>query len=233
MNYRSAVAEAKQLVKRSEEDQWRLAELTFEVVQSGKSQRQWAKDVGRSQPTVRLYLKIWERWGDSAPYQRPPFPEAYNGAKEGSEEPLTRAESRGRREERQVPTRPEDRIEMAAKLLADVDVAAAVVRNTKAMAKIAEAEQERVEDTRSQQTRSATRSVADEWDVSGDLFRARKFVVLALKKAKAAGSSTKATRSSWLDDAKEVRVALDWFESLVESGDSSWEQALEEWSEAQ
>ena len=77
MNYKAAVAEGRRLTKRSEEDQWRLAELTFEVVQDGKSRRQWAKDIGAGATTAERYYLIWERHGASPRSTRPKFAEAY------------------------------------------------------------------------------------------------------------------------------------------------------------
>jgi hypothetical protein len=74
--YTEAVTEARTLVKRSEDDQWRLAELTWEQVQAGKSRRQWAKDIGIHNSTaVRLY-QIWERFG--ADPDQHSFAEAYD-----------------------------------------------------------------------------------------------------------------------------------------------------------
>jgi hypothetical protein len=58
--YTEAVAEARQLVKRSEEDQWRLAELTWEQVEAGKSRRQWAKDIGVSDDSTQQWYLIWQ-----------------------------------------------------------------------------------------------------------------------------------------------------------------------------
>src|SRR6266487_2245779 len=59
--YEKAVAEARRLVKRSEEDQWRLAELTWEQVEGGKSRAQWARDVGVGRTSVMRWYKIWAR----------------------------------------------------------------------------------------------------------------------------------------------------------------------------
>lgn len=77
MNYRSAVAEAKRLRKRSEEDSWRLAELTFEIVDAGASRKQWSRDTGIAASTVGVYFHVWRRWGHKALSDRPRFWDAY------------------------------------------------------------------------------------------------------------------------------------------------------------
>jgi transposase len=73
--YEKAVAEARRLVSRSEEDQWRLAELTWQQVEGGTSRNQWAKDVGVSKRTVARWYNVWVRFG-SAP-ARPSYSEAF------------------------------------------------------------------------------------------------------------------------------------------------------------
>jgi hypothetical protein len=58
------------------EDQWRLAELTFEQVKvNGKTQSQWAKDVGVTQPYASYLVKIGARY--NGVIDRPTFANAY------------------------------------------------------------------------------------------------------------------------------------------------------------
>ncbi len=59
MRYKDAVAEARRLVKQSEEDQWRLAELTWTTTQD-VTQRKWATDVGVDFRTVGRWRQIWQ-----------------------------------------------------------------------------------------------------------------------------------------------------------------------------
>lgn len=76
MAYRNDVAEAKRLVKRSEEDQWRLAELTWtNVNEKGTTRTQWAKDVGISSSHANRLCKVWERYSSTA--TKPKFWDAY------------------------------------------------------------------------------------------------------------------------------------------------------------
>jgi hypothetical protein len=65
LNYRQAVAEAKRLVKRSDDDRWRLCELTYEQVKvKGVKTRQWATDIGVSPSYVGSLIKTWKRYSD-------------------------------------------------------------------------------------------------------------------------------------------------------------------------
>lgn len=65
-DYQSMVAEARRLSARSEEAQWRLAEITHEALASGTSAQQWATDIGLSVGRVSNYLKVWDRYSDPA-----------------------------------------------------------------------------------------------------------------------------------------------------------------------
>jgi hypothetical protein len=86
-SYAAAVTEARTLVKRSEADQWRLAELTWQQVEAGKSRRQWAKDIGVSHTHAeRLYI-VWSTWSGNQVATRPLFAEAYNFSKLPETEP--------------------------------------------------------------------------------------------------------------------------------------------------
>jgi len=59
MTYADAVTEARTLVKRSEADQWRLAELTWEQVTTGGTRRQWSKDIGTSERWAGVLYRAW------------------------------------------------------------------------------------------------------------------------------------------------------------------------------
>lgn len=83
--YISAVTEARTLVKRSEADQWRLAQLTYENAapfgrNGKKSLAQWAEDIGvHSSYAERLY-KVWKTAGQdrSADDVGTSFSDVYN-----------------------------------------------------------------------------------------------------------------------------------------------------------
>jgi hypothetical protein len=129
MGYREAVQEAKRLVKRSEEDQWRLAQLTWEQVRAGKTRRAWAQDVGIDHSHAnRLYL-VWERWGEVQHPNRPRFTDAYAQLTHRLEpdSEVTRAQDQAQRTVRNLP--PERKAEVARELLAEPTVAEQVVRD--------------------------------------------------------------------------------------------------------
>lgn len=77
MEYQAAVAEARTLVKRSEDDQWRLAELTYEQVESGISRRQWAQDIGVVAQHVSTLYRVWDQYGDQQLDAQPKFADVY------------------------------------------------------------------------------------------------------------------------------------------------------------
>lgn len=137
--YQEAVAEARRLVKRSEEDQWRLAQLTYEQVKAGKSRVRWAKDVGISDAWAGILYRTWAQWGSKALEVRPTFSEAYrpllNPAREaeGGQEV-----GRARSTIRKLP--PQQRAEVVAEALADPEVADRVLRDPEARRTVRQAD---------------------------------------------------------------------------------------------
>jgi hypothetical protein len=132
VDYGTAVAEGRRLLTRSEEDQWRLAELTFDVVEAGSTRMAWASDVGISRSHAGRLYHIWRRWGDVRTDTRPRFLDAYEtikraGAEDDDAELVNAGEINRIQRERQEPTRHEDRVEMATKLLADPEVVKGVL----------------------------------------------------------------------------------------------------------
>jgi hypothetical protein len=102
---------------------WEQARLAAEALDGGWTERQYAEAVGAAKTTIHVYVGVWRRFAGHPGDQRPRFADAYNTVRMGSDEIVTTGE-RGRRErERQEPTRHDDRVEMAAKLLADPTVA--------------------------------------------------------------------------------------------------------------
>jgi hypothetical protein len=133
--YEKAVAEARRLVSRSEEDQWRLAELTWQQVEDGKTRQQWARDVGVHPSTTGRWYKMWVRWGGLADQQlRPPFAEAWEvitGAAVATEQHGSDYAAKARTAIRNMA--PERKAEIARDLLADEEVAQAVVEHPETM----------------------------------------------------------------------------------------------------
>jgi hypothetical protein len=65
VTYQSRVAEARRLTEKSEDAQWALARLSFEVVNSGQATlATWAADIDLSEGRVSNYIKVWDRYAD-------------------------------------------------------------------------------------------------------------------------------------------------------------------------
>jgi hypothetical protein len=142
MNYERAVTEARTLVKRSSEDQWRLAELTWQVTHGPdkRTQREWAADLGVHHTTVGRWSRIWEQFG--ALSTKPQWSDAWN-------QEIGRVDGNyGQAEVRNLP--PERKAEVARELLEDPEVASQV--GAGALAK-AYAETEQSKETERTQTR--------------------------------------------------------------------------------
>jgi len=133
--YETAVAEARQLVTRSEEDQWRLAELTWQQVEGGKSRQQWAKDLGIPRTRADRWYRVWAgvqnaQWSPATHT----YTEAYDevqGRAEQIEEYGTRSAAEAHRAVRNMP--PERKAEIVREALEDEDVAQAVVEHPETM----------------------------------------------------------------------------------------------------
>jgi len=82
MKYGDAVKEARTLVKRSEGDQWRLAQLTWEQVEAGKTRNQWATDIGISGSHASRVYQVWAKWRNRS--TRPSFSDAIDELMGGS-----------------------------------------------------------------------------------------------------------------------------------------------------
>jgi hypothetical protein len=147
-NYNEAVAEARQLVKRSEEDQWRLAELTWEQVEAGKSAAQWARDIGVSATHAKTLRRIWKNDRHLDVDERPPFAEAYavtNTPQKSAEteEYGSRYQAEAKAALRNMP--PERKAEVARELLNEPEVAERVVHDSTARENVRRALDERYE----------------------------------------------------------------------------------------
>lgn len=135
MNKQANVREFKALeaaIAASEADveakKWRQAELTVEAIAAGVTQVAYAEAVGKSRDTISRYVRVWRRWGDATRASRPRFADAIETVMAGSEEIISRADATRLQKERQVPTRHDDKVVMAQKLLSDPKVAKAAVQ---------------------------------------------------------------------------------------------------------
>jgi hypothetical protein len=125
MRYREAVREAKRLVKRTEQDHWRLAEITYEQVRDkGVTLRQWASDIGTSHVHVHFLVKVWDDWGGKPLTERPAWADAYAHAQGRPSDPDERSQAR-RKANADVLLNlpPVERAEMVIRLMTDEEVA--------------------------------------------------------------------------------------------------------------
>lgn len=83
MSYRSDVAKARRLIKRSEADQWEIAELTYVNVEAGTSRTAWARDVGISREHAGYLYRIFAEYGDRRPAVS--FADAYAKVRTGDD----------------------------------------------------------------------------------------------------------------------------------------------------
>lgn len=239
--YTDLVEEAQRLLKRSEKDSWRLAELTHEAVKvKGKTIREWAKDIGRGRSTVERWLKIWSAYGVPAPGQdRPTFFDAMLeiDPRGGGDAQKSKELARERQVRSALSELP---AESAARLVAETihkrpEVVEDIVRDASAMAKVAKAEVGRVSEVRSQQSRPRSAPAADELLASQYLYHAKKDIRRALEYLRDEGAyllDDADVRRDLKEDAAEIRVALDFFESVVRSKGRTIESALAEWEES-
>lgn len=92
--YQASVAEARMLVKRSEADQWRLAQLTWEVVEGGMSRKQWAHAIGVDPSYAGRLYQMWEAQEGVDAVNRPLFSDAYRELVPSSHSPYVPLDQR-------------------------------------------------------------------------------------------------------------------------------------------
>jgi hypothetical protein len=88
--------EADQLRQQADEHRWEAARLISEELADGTSQRELARQIGKSQAHVRDMARVWEIWGRSA--SRPPFNLAYNAPQVRGSRPQPLPGRKGREE---------------------------------------------------------------------------------------------------------------------------------------
>jgi Family of unknown function (DUF6192) len=226
MQYQEAVQEARQLVKRSEADQWRLAQLTYEQVKAGKSRRQWAQDIGVSADHAERLYAVWAHWGmPPRGGTRPKFSEAYAMAREGAESP---EEGRRLTDERQAISAirqmtPERKAQVAREVLNDPDVAVRTLRDPHTRRQITDArEQVAQEIEQTAELRHQASPVQHETGQSalffqiGHLLRDGRFKLA--EATRLLQDLEERDETTFEDDAEDVQDALDWFNAVRRGG---------------
>jgi hypothetical protein len=235
MQYQEAVAEARQLVKRSEEDQWRLAQLTYEQVRQGGITRQrWADDVGiKSLRYVSSLATVWERYGGQHLPSRPSFPDAIGIVHtphryeegEGSSE-VGRAKSTVRN----MP--PEDKAAVARELLDDEDVAVRTLRDPHTRRNVTDAREQVTHEietaardrTEADPTSRAIREATLELNIESNISKARFWLAESARQVQELEDRDPAVMSRLGVAADEAGVALGWLQTAIEGGQVSDEE---------
>jgi len=228
VKYQEAVQEARQLVKRSEDDQWRLAQLTYEQGQQGVSQRQWAADIGVTKTHVYCLNAVWKRFGGLSRDQRPTYAEAYSMAREGAGTP---EEARRSTDEHQAigtlrKMAPERKAQVVREALNDPDVAVRTLRDPHTRRQLTDA---RETVTREIETSAEIREQASPTQREAARFTDHVQVAnhLRLSRFHAAEASRQLQDiddrdDSYLDrferDAKEIDDAVEWFRVVLRGG---------------
>lgn len=230
MQYQEAVQEARSLVKRSEDDQWRLAQLTYEQVETGKTRKQWAKDTGISETHAQDLYKTYARFGEkgSSPFgqnRQYTFAEAYAMAREGVTTP---ADARRSTDEHQAISAvrkmaPERKAAIVREALADPDVATRTMRDLHTRRVVSNARERvvrEIEDAAKdrQQASPVQREVAQtslRFEIGRRLRRARFELAEAARQLVDLEDRDEAT---FEDDVQDVQDALDWVKAVLRGG---------------
>src|SRR5690606_33905695 len=80
-------AEADRLQGEADAHRWEAARLIAEELDGGKSGRQLAREINKTETHVRYMRKTWEENANLGSQDRPPFNEAYQAAKRGKAKP--------------------------------------------------------------------------------------------------------------------------------------------------
>lgn len=240
MQYQEAVAEARTLVKRSEQDQWRLADLTWEQVKAGKSRAQWANDIGVSVTHSQNLARLGERWEPTPGVDRPPFSEAYAAVRNPGYVEQGRAQGEARATIRSMP--PEQKAEVAREIVQDLPTehraaiireaitepktADSVMRDTHSRRQITDARERIVSeiegaardrtdaDPQSRAIREASLTI----NIESNISKARFWLAEATRQLQDLEDRDPTVMERLARDVDEVDLALGWLRSALEGG---------------
>jgi len=159
--YAEAVTEARILIKRSEDDQWALFELTHEVCcgqghtrhtsACGVSFTKWGDDINVSRVQAARYYAVWMKYGPVEPAVRPTASEAMASIRDTAAEEEQRAVAVVKR------MKPSKQAEVFTSLAEDADAVMVNIMDPEAVAKFIEVAQGNVNVQEVQRTRRAAR----------------------------------------------------------------------------
>lgn len=247
MQYEQAVQEARRLVKRSEEDQWRLAQLTWEQVENGISRVRWARDTGLSDTWVGVLYRVWDAWGSKALEDRPSFSEAWrphlNVAREaegGQEIGRAKATIRNLSPERKAEVASElvrdlpyeERGQIMRELVAEPKVADTVMRDPHTRRQISDARDRIVQEIEgaardrehADPVGRAVREATLALEIENDISSARWKLAEATRKLTDLADRDPDRIAKFGRALDEVDVVRDWLRTLIDGGTVSDEE---------
>ncbi len=230
MNYRQAVAKGRALLKRSETDQWELAELTYDVTtgEDRVTQVTWADDIGVTDTHVRNLAKAWERFGgpnSTSDRSNLTFNECYLLASM-SEERAHKLVANANKRRRSVTTmhherRVRDPFEDAREYLGDRRRARKLLKDPKVRA-IVERELGETRHERPQRGRPSGSPIESVGELNA--IRDRLNEMLGQMLDRRLPQTERRGVSESIDD---VRVTLGWMDGYVTTGNRSFQDALD------
>lgn len=237
MNYRNVVSEARRLLKRSDQDQWMLAQLTSEVLAEGHTQREWAADLGVSQRHVGILKNVWDRYSEDR--DRHPdrtFGEWYamaTLAREKATAAAQVAQTTGVNIKSLVHgAGRSERVEAARELLADPAVAKSVAKYAASDAQVRQAVYERDKDHAERLAEPRRQHQANQRGTDLDFSR---IIVSMINVQHTLNRNLDLLRYHDLDSeqreeilemVERIETSLSWMQSFAESGSRSFDDEL-------
>jgi hypothetical protein len=235
MEYDEAVARGRALLTRSEKDQWELAKLTYEVALRAEwgGLTRWAERLGVSLPHVTNLRNVWDRYGNlylGKDLSNRTFTELYKAARiplRDDDQERRDNEGRGHQPgDRDASRERRERVKQARESLTDREVMREALRDRKARSRFREIFED--EFGRPEQAPApkppARRSPHK---LAGELLDLRDRLNRMLFQTIHVDLSPE-VREAMLEELDRLENSLGWMRSFLESGDTTFEEALEE-----
>jgi hypothetical protein len=204
------------LLKRSEADQWELAELSWEQTQQGVTQEQWAKDIETTQQHVSCLVRIAKKYNQVV--DRPTFANAYAEAK-GL--PVDRVERREMEATKRIKAmEPEQQVGLVLDLLPVLPAESVkeIVKTAKAVLKVQEDSEESAEDEEAEEEAGAEAGPDSFMRFLGDMLSAGSYLKSAQAKLTDLAPVEGEQEAVTTEQVHRRRVQLDWIESTASGG---------------
>jgi hypothetical protein len=222
MIYEQAVAEFRSLDENIEAGQWRQAQITWEQIESGTTQKQWASAVGKGRAHISALYRVWaERQSSGNLGVAVSFADAYRMASTGSDTPEeASAVMNAHRAASSLGKLPsKSRAAIIREHMADPEVAAEVFRDTSARASASRAIADAHEQLQGQVSRDRQERVADGQRPDFEAAEAVRRVVADLDQlvadaSRLPGSLGGRARGMLAFSARRAKPTVDWLAAL-------------------